>query len=311
LYDDFEPGRFTEASDLDEFSFSVDDFDIEWLRSGPRQGMARKFDAHLTWRGADGVAHSDDLRVNHPLSVGGTDVFLVGHGYAPVITVRDGKGNIAYSGPTPFLPQDQQTFASFGVIKASGAQPQQIGLQGLMFPTYVRRGMEFGSVFGDDLNPFISMTAYVGDLGMGEGKPQSVYALDTSRMKQLKKPDGSMFRVDLAVGESVDLPGGNGTVTFEGVEPWVRVQVAKKPGTSLALAGAIMALLGMCGSLFIRPRRVWVRVRREGGRTVVELAVLDRSSGGEPGRELERIRAGLMADESGPDGPGPASVEEA
>ena len=41
------------------------------------------------------------------------------------------------------------------------------------------------------------------------------------------------------------------------------------------------ALLGLLGSLFIRPRRVWVRARREGGRTVVDLAALDRSGGGD------------------------------
>ena len=47
------------------------------------------------------------------------------------------------------------------------------------------------------------------------------------------------------------------------------------------------------GSLFIRPRRVWVRVagRRpeDGGRTVVEVAGLDRSSGGDLADEVDEL----------------------
>ena len=43
----------------------------------------------------------------------------------------------------------------------------------------------------------------------------------------------------------------------------------------------VLALLGLLGSLFIRPRRVWVRARREGDGTLVEVAALDRSGGGD------------------------------
>ena len=69
--------------------------------------MARAFDAHLTYRETPGAEPKQyDLKVNHPLKIGGTEVFLIGHGYAPVITVRDGNGDVAYSGPTVFLPED-------------------------------------------------------------------------------------------------------------------------------------------------------------------------------------------------------------
>ncbi|HSX68154.1 cytochrome c biogenesis protein ResB [Nocardioides sp.] len=294
-YDDFTPGQLTRAGALDSFTFRVDDFDIEWLYSGPRKGMARKFVAGLTWWDEKGTESTYDLRVNHPLNIGGTDVFLIGHGYAPVITVRDGNGDVAYSGPTPFLPENQQTFQSYGVIKVPTAQPKQIGLDGLFLPTYNEDPMNFGSILGDDKNPFITLRAYVGDLGLGEGKPQSVYALDTSKMKALAREDGGMFRVDLHVGESVDLPGANGSVTFEGVKPWVRVEVAKKPGTWLALGGAIVALVGLCGSLYIRPRRLWVRaVRSASGETLVEVAGLDRSARSDLADDLTAFVAALQ-----------------
>ena len=90
-YDDFVPGSLMRASAMEPFSFDVDKFDITWLMSGPRKGMAQKFVANLTYRETpDGEEKTYPLRVNHPLSIGGTDVFLIGHGYAPRITVRDG-----------------------------------------------------------------------------------------------------------------------------------------------------------------------------------------------------------------------------
>ena len=53
---------------------------------------------------------------------GGTKVFLLGNGYAPVITVRDSTGKVVYSQATPFLPQDGN-YRSVGVVKATAARP--------------------------------------------------------------------------------------------------------------------------------------------------------------------------------------------
>ena len=165
-YDDFNPGSLFGSDDLDPFSFAFDDFDVDWLVSGPGQVMARKFDAHLTYRDSlDAPEQTYDLRVNHPLTIDGTDLFLIGHGYAPMITVRDGDGNVAASGPAIFLPQDQ-TFLSFGVVKASGAQPAQIGLEGLLYPTFAMQDGDPVTVYPDDLDPLVSMTVYTGDLGL-------------------------------------------------------------------------------------------------------------------------------------------------
>jgi cytochrome c biogenesis protein len=294
-YDDFAPGSLMGAEDMEPFSFDVEDFDIEWLLTGPRKGMAQKFAAQLAYREAPtSEERSYDLRVNHPLSIDGTDVFLIGHGYAPRITVKDGNGDVAYSGPTIFLPEDQATFRSFGVVKVPDARPRQIGLEGLLFPTFLSVDGDPTSVLGDDRNPVVSMLAYVGNLGMDSGDPQSVYQLDKDRLELLEKPGGEMFRVDLHPGQTVDLPDGAGSVTFEGVEEWVRVQISQTPGKELALAGVVLALLGLLGSLFIRPRRMWVRARRdESGGTVVEVAALDRSSGGDVSGEVAAVVAAL------------------
>ena len=116
---------------------SITDFDVDWLTEGKRAGMAREFVAKLDYTTEPGGEDKTyDLKVNHPLSIGGTDVFLIGHGYAPVITIRDGEGEVTKSGPVVFLPTNAQTFESFGVVKAPFADPGQIGLEGAFYPTF-------------------------------------------------------------------------------------------------------------------------------------------------------------------------------
>ncbi|MGZ4445551.1 MAG: cytochrome c biogenesis protein ResB [Nocardioides sp.] len=294
-YDDFVPGSLFKASGMEPFSFDILDFKVDWLTSGPRAGMARAFDTQLTYRESpSSPERSYDLKVNHPLTIGNTEVFLIGHGYAPVITVRDGQGQEVYSGPTIFLPTDQ-SFASFGVVKAPDARPTQIGLEGEFYPTvaFSKQTGSYFSAFGDTLDPLLSMLVYTGDLKMDDGTPQSVYQLDKSSTTMLKKKDGAPYRIDLRPGKTVVLPHHLGTVSFDGIQRWNKIQISQTPGKRIALAGVVLALVGLLGSLFIRPRRVWVRVRREGGLTLVEAAALDRSGGGDVATVLDQIVAAL------------------
>jgi cytochrome c biogenesis protein len=289
-YDDFAPGSLFDADRMEPFHFKVDDFKVEWIESGPRQGMARGFEAPLTYQTSPGApTQSYDLKVNHPLTIGGTQVFLIGHGYAPVIQIRDADGHVIYDGPTVFLPESSN-FESFGVVKAPGRKAgTDIGLEGLFFPTYALINGDPVNVMGDDRNPTLSMLAYVGDLGLDSGVSQSVYQLDKTHMRQLKKPDGKMFRVDLQPGQTIQLPDGAGSVTFTGVKHWTRLQISRTPDVWLTLLGVVLALVGLLGSLFIRPRRVWVRARRQDGTTLVEVAALDRSGGGDLSAVLSSV----------------------
>jgi cytochrome c biogenesis protein len=303
-YDDFAPGSLFDPSVMEPFSFSITDFDVEWMTEGRRAGQARKFVAHLDYETEPGAETQQyDLKVNHPLSIGGTDVFLIGHGYAPVITIRDGEGNIAQSGPSVFLPTNAQTFESFGVVKAPDAQPTQIGLEGTFYPTFAMGRDADGnltmpsSAFGNAIDPLVSLQVYTGDVGLDDGTSASVYVLDKTKATQLTKANGQPFRMDLRPGDTVTLPDGLGSVTFEGLQRWNKIQISRTPGKLIALTGVVAALLGLLASLFVRPRRLWVRARRrDDGTTLVEVARLDRSSGGDPetGRdELAEIVAAL------------------
>lgn len=313
-YDDFVPGSLYKQEWMEPFAFDIEDFEVDWLYEGAGAGQARNFVSKLKYTEEPGAEEKTyDLKVNHPLTIGKTDVFLIGHGYAPSVTVRDSEGEVVYSGPTPFLPTDM-SFRSFGVIKAPDAAGEQLAFEGEFYPTYDFEGGPNGrgpySFHGALNNPFMSLTAYAGDLGLDEGVSQSVYVLDKTNVEMLTKDDGSMFRVDLRPGESVALPGGRGTVTFDGVERWNKLQISQTPGKLVALAGVVLALIGMIGSLYIRPRRVWVRARRaDDGTTHVEIGGLDRSAGGDVSEELAEIRAALAP--AAPTGiPAPSTTSE-
>ena len=117
----------------------------------------------------------------------------------------------------------------------------------------------------------------------------------------LTKKNGAPYRIDLRPGESVKLPErARHRQLRRARSSWNKIQISQTPGKWIALAGVVMALLGLLGSLFIRPRRVWVRARREGDGTLVEVAALDRSGGGDVAAVVDELVGALQ-------GPAPSS----
>src|SRR4051812_25278243 len=138
-YDSFEAGPRVDRGNLAPLAFTLDDLRVrfEAQAGGTQFGAPREFDADLTVRDEpDAPPRRVTISPNNPLDSGGVRVFLLGNGYAPVLTVRDGQGNEAFSGPVPFLPTGQANYKSAGVVKVPFAKPRQIGLTGLFLPTY-------------------------------------------------------------------------------------------------------------------------------------------------------------------------------
>ncbi|MFF0723778.1 cytochrome c biogenesis protein ResB [Streptomyces sp. NPDC004134] len=300
-YDDFQDSAF--GADLDSFGFTLDDFTATFEKDGPQRGTAREFYADLTWwKGADGEQHKDRVEVNHPLQIDDTKIFLIGHGYAPVVTVRDGQGDVAFSGPVAFLPQDGN-HTSTGAIKVpdyrdENGEKTQIAFQGFFTPTfggYSKEGMV--SQFPGPEYPALFLNAYRGDLGVDAGVPQNVYQLDTERLKQFKQKNGEPLRKSLRPGDTFTLPNGAGSLKFERLERWASFQISQQPGNYWALGGSILAIVGLAGSLFIQRRRVWLRTAPGAdGRTVVELAGLGRSESARLPEELADLAVALQTD---------------
>ncbi len=233
--------------------------------------------------GADGKEKPTTVKVNEPLEIGDSKVYLVSHGYAPVVTVRDGRGKVVFSGAVPLLPLDANVTSS-GAIKVmdgyrdAKGEREQLGFQAFFLPTYGGAGTAVVSQFPELLNPVLNLEAYHGDLGVDAGLPQSVYRLDKSHLKEFKDSKGARLRENLKPGETMKLPNGAGSITLEKeIKEWAGFQVTQQPGSGWALAGALAAIGGLAASLFLRRRRVWVRaVRGADGVTVVEMAGLGR-----------------------------------
>ncbi|WP_354641135.1 cytochrome c biogenesis protein ResB [Kitasatospora camelliae] len=303
--DDFTGSAFYGSDDLDPFGFKLDSFTAKFQASGDQVGSARQFTAKIRyWTGSDSTKlKNGQIEVNHPLEIGGSKVFLIGHGFAPVITVRNAKNEIVYRGPTPFLPQDGN-LTSTGVVKVSdygqdaGGERVQLGFSGYFLPTAPESFEKTGpvSLFPSAADPMLVLTAYAGDLGSDSGLPQNVYQLDTKHMKQLQQ-DGQTARARLKPGQAWSLPDGYGSLTFEGYQQWASFQVSHRPGNAVALLGAVAAILGLIGSLFVQRRRIWVRATTTpDGRTLVEVAGLARSESAKTAEELAELAVELQDD---------------
>jgi len=267
-YDSLNNGKLFNEKNLPDFALTVDKFVAKYnlVTSSPED-----YTLDVNFSKGD-LAQSElrTIKVNSPLKLGNTSIYLQANGYSPVVTVRDSKGNVAMQGPVPFLPQDSN-LRSIGAIKVPDADPQ-IGFVGSFVPTYARSGADGAvSVFPEALDPRLLLAAWIGDLGLDGGVPQSVYRMDTSKMNQVGLKS-------LKPGETFIYP--QGSITFEGYLQWVNLEIVHDPGKNFALLGGIVAILGLLASLFTRRRRIWIRVGKS-----VEVAGLAKNAA--PGLDVE------------------------
>jgi len=268
-YDSLSFGKLFNEKTLPPFSVEVDKFVGKY---DPVTNAPLDYTMWVTVKsGPDATPEKKIVKVNSPLTFGSTRVYLQANGYSPIVTVRDAVGNVGYQGPVPFLPQDSN-LSSTGAIKVPDVTPQ-LGFVGSFFPTIGRANEGGGiSVFPEALDPRLFLAAWTGDLGLDNGRPQSVYRINTDVMKKIGLKS-------LSPGETYSFD--EGSITFETYIPWVNLQVVRDPGKSYALVGGIVAILGLLASLFTRRRRIWVSVNKKN----VEVAGLAKNAA--PGLELE------------------------
>nr|BFE41159.1 hypothetical protein GCM10017544_21150 [Microbacterium imperiale] len=220
--------------------------------------------------------------VNYPITVQGDRIYLLGNGYAPTLTVRDAAGEVVFSESQPFLPQDSN-MTSLGIIKIPDGLPEQLGLVGFFYPTQgVLPSGAFTSIYPDVINPVITFNVFSGDLGIDDGTPRSVYTLDVNGLTQHTGGDTGLDSLELTLGDTVDLPNGWGTVTWEiagdtdPVKRFASLQIQRDPSSGWVLAFSILATLGLFAGLFVPRRRLWVKARLSTEGVQVEYAGLAR-----------------------------------
>ena len=246
-YDNLTPGRLFSLESLPTFTIRVNNFSATYDR---KTTQALDYELKVTTKDSlDSSEVNQIVKVNKPLTFGSTRVYLQANGYSPLVTVRDSAGLVKFEGPVPFLPQDSN-LSSIGAIKVPDMDPQ-IGFVSSFFPTAARDEVRGGfSSFPELLDPRLLLSVWKGDLKMDDGVPQSIYRIDTTDMERI-----GLWA--LSIGESYSFEVGS--ITFNGVVPWVNLQVVRDPGKQYALIGSILAIVGLLISLFIRQRRIWVR----------------------------------------------------
>lgn len=266
-YDTQNLGPFVDTSKFSPWSLRLNSLDVSFEDkvppTSPQYGQPRHFTAYTTVKDGNGKPQRKVIGVNHSLSIGGSSVYLLGNGYAPMITVRDAKGGVLYRQETPFLSQDNN-YKSTGAVKVAALPTsKQIGFYGLFLPTAAFSDTAGPiSTFPAPKQPALVLTMYVGNLFPGD-LPQSVYTLDTSAMKQVQgtgTQSKQPLRIVLQKGQTVQLPGGQGSITFDSVQRWAGLSTRHDPGKMPALFGALLGLIGLIGSMTLRRRRVFVKV---------------------------------------------------
>jgi cytochrome c biogenesis protein len=291
-YDDIHPGRRFRQDSLVPLHFTLDDFRATY----GADGKARTFDAKVRYAGTpDGAEQPYDIRVNHPLHIGAAKVYLIGHGYNVHVVVREPDGQVALDDSVgiPCLPQDAR-FLSTCTITVPDTHGAQLGFEGAFTPTTFQNPQtrRVASAHPAVQNPGLTIVGYAGDLGLNSGVPRSVYSLDKTHLSPL---DGGRPHL-LGAGETWQLPGG-GSITFANVTEWSTFQVTQDPGKGIALGAAVGIVAGLCLSLFVRRRRLWVRARPgDGPHTVVEVGGLARTDADAFATEFAELVGRLRAD---------------
>lgn len=267
-YDSVNPGAYFNPQTLEAFSVRLDSFEVDYIgaeEGNPKAaGAVREFRANMTLTSPSGETSEELVRVNHPLRVHGSPLYLLANGYAPTITVRDPAGTVLYSESMPFIPQDTN-LTSLGVIKVPfgidrDGEPTQLGLRGFFYPSQAKlESGAFTSNYPDLTNPVLTLDVFAGDLGIDGSVPQSVYSLDTTNMQPLTGRAIDVKSLELRVGETVDLPEGMGTISFDAAPRYAAFDVMRNPAQTWILVSAIAAVLGLLSSLFVPRRRVWVK----------------------------------------------------
>lgn len=297
-YDSFRPGLRVDGTELEPFCVKVDDFAADYLPNGNPVAYRARIQYSS---GADldaGAYRPYRLEVNEPLRTEGVRVYLLGHGFAPIFTVTFPNGE-RRTQATQWRPADQASLLSDGATKFDPPgvtdpverRQRQLAITGLFAPTAAFSGKVLTSAGPQLSDPAVAVDVLRGDLGIESGRGQSIFGIDQSMVDQgrLKR----IARENLKVGDEITLDDGT-TVSFEGVQRWVSLQVSHDPTQLWVLGFAVAMLLGLAASLLVKRRRIWIRVTLKSddggaGRTVVEVGGLARTDQAGYGEEFTAI----------------------
>ncbi|RRJ86013.1 cytochrome c biogenesis protein ResB [Gulosibacter macacae] len=277
-YSSFSPSRFFNPNQLPPYSLTLDRLDVTYETENPNAiGTPLDYTANVTVQQPGQPVHGDTVRVNSPLRVEGTDVYLLANGYAPTIVVRDPEGREVFRDSVPFIPQDS-FLTSTGVVKVPDGLAEQVGFVGFFYPTAAQ--LESGaltSAHQDLQNPLLTLNVYTGNLGLDTGLPVSVYRLDTTHLTPIASRELDVKPLQLGPGDTVELPNGLGSITLEAeIHRYASFDVHRDYTRAPVAVFTVLLIAGLIVALLVPRRRVWVKAAPDGDGVLVEFAGLAR-----------------------------------
>lgn len=287
-FDSLSKGLLFNTDSLTPFSMKLNTFSTTYDYLNPSNyAKPIEFKATVTTT-LQGKETKAVIKVNEPLALPSSKIYLTGNGYAPDIIIRDVENNIVFSGPVVFLPQDNN-MTSLGVIKVPDA-PKQFGMMAFFYPTAGKLETgAFTSTHPYPWNPLLSMNVFVGSLGLENGLNSNVYELNTHAMKQVAGGKSGLKAIQLLPGEKVNLPENLGSVEFKGLKRFASLDITYNPMELWVLIFAITTLMGLVLMLIIPRRRIWIKKSSTG----IEIGALAKSRDESLGTIVKELAATL------------------
>ncbi|MFY1673817.1 cytochrome c biogenesis protein ResB [Plantactinospora sp. WMMB334] len=302
-------GHRVDGGDLPPFCLELADFTATFLPTG----QPESFRAEAIVEQGDREPYRADFSVNDPLRLDGASVYLLGHGYAPILRYTDRNGETQTSDDA-FLTIDGNltsegvaAFPDVNLDPVTGARNPdlQVAFEGLYLPTAPDSPPFVRSTYPAERSPAVMLFAYRGNLGLDAGVPGSVYRLDQRQVSSGKLKQVGDARL-LRPGETWTLDDGT-SVEFLGTRQYVTISVRYDPGERIVLISSVLLLVGLMPSLFGRRRRVWFR-RTTGRSSLVEVGGLPRTEYAGFADEFARLVAETRPGRPGDDEPRPGGV---
>lgn len=198
------------------------------------------------------------LRVNTPVAIDGVKIHQASFGFAAQMKVTDAKGTKVYAGAVPLEFQTQDQRNVFGMVKLPGTELEMYVISNA------------SGVQGAELAPGqLQVELYKGG--------QDKVAVASEVLDQGKERSVQDY-----------------LVTFERERQYTSLLVSKDYGAPLVWTGSVLLMLGTVCTMFLRHKRLWLRLHPEGQGTRVRLACPDRHDI-TFGRSLDEMLAGAGA----------------
>ncbi len=261
-YDEHGLGARVGDADLPPFCLRLDEFRGSYLDDG----QATAFDARMTVK-ENGRPTPRSLKVNEPLRLDGANVYLLGHGYAPVLRYTDRYGH-SQTTVAPFLNTDNE-LSSRGRrdVPRRQHQPDDARARRTLPDRFPRR------LPADHLARYFGAHVRLSASSATRGCSSSRTGGNSATTRVRRCPSTTWIRgrssagrlvtfgpqLVMRPGDTKTLPDGS-TVEFVGTRPWVSLSIRHDPGEKVVLAGAVALLIGLLISLTGKRRRIWFRI---------------------------------------------------